>query len=130
MRDSRIKNYAKVKELVLKGITSPSTVLSQVTSIKNWRTAQNYIREAIKELEDSSKTINKAEEYLVMVESLKRLKSDLMIKMESKTNINHYLSALKYVIKIDEQLIKLMNIDNVQAKDNCFDIKISTVKSI
>jgi hypothetical protein len=129
MGDSRIKNYTKVKGLVLKGITSPSTIMSQVSGVKNWRTAQNYIREAVKELEDSSNTINKAEEYLVMVESLKGLKSDLVIKMESKTNLNHYLGFLKYIIKIDEQLIKLMDIGTTQPKDNCFEIRMTTINS-
>jgi hypothetical protein len=124
----RIKTYQKVKELVLKGIASPSAILSQVPNVKNWRTAKKYIKNAINELSDSSKFITQEEEYLIMIESLKSLKANLLIRMENKSNINQYLGTLKYLIKINEQLSKLMRLEDGKPIDLDFNLSISVVK--
>jgi len=107
MGDTRISNYTKVRELVAKGITSPSIVVTKVPDIKNWRTARKYIKQAAEELLDTYDEISKPREYVAMTESLKRLKSTLISKLEEEKNPNQYLGILKYVIKLDEQLIKL-----------------------
>jgi hypothetical protein len=47
-----------------------------------------------------------------MTESLKRLKSTLISKLEEEKNLNQYFGILKYIMKLDEQLIKLCGFSN------------------
>ena len=112
MGDSRISNYTKVRELVSKGMTSPSIVISKVPDIKNWRTARKYIKQATEELLATYDEISKPREYIAMTESLKRLKSTLISKLEEEKNLNQYFGILKYIMKLDEQLIKLCGFSN------------------
>lgn len=113
MGDTRINNYTKVRDLVSQGITSPSIILSKIPEIKNWRTARKYIKEATEELLDTFDVISREAEYLAMVESLRGLKSDLITKMGGEKSLNQYLGILKYVMKTNEQLVKLTNLHKV-----------------
>jgi hypothetical protein len=124
MGDTRISNYTKVRGLVSKGITSPSVVISKVPDIKNWRTARKYIKQAAEELLGTYDVISRENEYLSMVESLRKIKGDLITKMEEEKNPNQYFGILKYLIKIDEQFIKLTNLSNADPSPKDFRLNI------
>jgi len=113
---NRIKTYQKVKELVLKGITSPSTILNSVIEVRNWRTAKKYIKYASEELsedQDGAKV-----EYVSIISGLKYLKSNLLLKIYRCKNENCQIGAMKQILKINDQLIKLMDLERYGKTEN------------
>jgi hypothetical protein len=111
MRDS-FQIYCCVKKLVLKGIISPSVVMREIVVIKNWRTAKKYVDRAVEELSAESE-INNKNELTSIVEGLKTLKSDLLLNLEKKQHFNQSLGAVHQILKINEQLIKLLQLNTV-----------------
>jgi len=128
MSSNRIKNYQHVKELVLQGVTSPSVIVDNIPLIKNWRTAKKYVDEAIDELSKSD-TATKEMEYFAMKEGLKTLKGTLLSKIKKTRNANQYIGAVKQLLKVNAQMIKLMQLDQVtDAKTAEWNINITTAK--
>lgn len=114
--DKRHSNYIETKDLVEKGITSPSIILKEIPSIKQWSTAKKYITHAMEELSDES--TKHSEEYALTISLLKELRSNALLRAIKSKHDNQQIGHTRVALQCTEQLVRLMALEGWSKEKN------------
>lgn len=107
---NKFKQFLEVKNLVLKGITSPTTIMNLV-GIKQWSTAKKLIQAVQETIEfDDKSAMN---ECISIVNSLIYLRSIAIYELEKTKHINHKIGLTKNIISINKQLESMLNFQKI-----------------